>query len=144
MSSLPVKPTCLLSCSSRACSAACAHALKLIQRTSPPVWEALVGMSVYDLDPGDEGEYTEQLIATDYEYFVTPLRPASDAGPASRGAQASEYLSSADLLCSVDVEWLLVATAALAFVAFGTDEGAIRKNMKSEVVISLLLCLVLI
>ena len=41
---------------------------------------SLVGMTVYDLDTGPYGEYTEQLIATDYKYFVTPIKPASDAG----------------------------------------------------------------
>ena len=41
---------------------------------------ALVGMTIYDLDKGTSGSYIEQVIATDFAYYVTPLKPASDAG----------------------------------------------------------------
>ena len=39
--------------------------------------DALVGMSVYDLDGGENNEYIEQLVVGEFEYFKTPLRPSS-------------------------------------------------------------------
>ena len=38
---------------------------------------SLIGMSVYDLDGGFLGTYTEQLQIKDFLYYTTPLRPAS-------------------------------------------------------------------
>lgn len=38
---------------------------------------SLVGFSIYDLDGGANGEYTERVIASDYAYYVSPLRPSS-------------------------------------------------------------------
>ena len=38
---------------------------------------SLIGMSVYDLDGGFMGTYTEQLSIQGYAYYITPLRPAS-------------------------------------------------------------------
>ena len=40
---------------------------------------ALVGMSVFDLDGGPSNEYTESVTASNYAYYVTPLRAASGA-----------------------------------------------------------------
>ena len=37
---------------------------------------ALVGMSIFDLDTGD-GSYVEEVVASGYQYFVAPLRAAS-------------------------------------------------------------------
>ena len=38
---------------------------------------SLIGMSVYDLDTGSSGLYSEQLRIQGYAYYITPLRPAS-------------------------------------------------------------------
>ena len=38
---------------------------------------ALVGLSVYDLDTGANGQCVEQIVMPRYEYYVTPLRAAS-------------------------------------------------------------------
>ena len=36
-----------------------------------------ISFSVYDLNTGPSGEYVEELTISGYEYYVTPLRPAS-------------------------------------------------------------------
>ena len=38
---------------------------------------SLVGLAVYDLDSGADGEYTERIVARDYAYYASPLRPSS-------------------------------------------------------------------
>ena len=52
---------------------------------------ALVSMTVYDFDTGDDGTYVEQLIVSEYEYFKTPLRPSS-----GESVSSTIYVNEAD------------------------------------------------
>lgn len=53
------------------------YACPLMDTTTPFPPGSLVSFAVYDLDQGPNGDYTEQVIIAGYEYFKTPLRPAS-------------------------------------------------------------------
>lgn len=41
--------------------------------------EALLSVTVFDLDTSPDGSYTERVSVTNYEYYKTPLRPSSGA-----------------------------------------------------------------
>ena len=49
------------------------------QKDTPVVLPStsMVGLSIFDLDTGPTGEYTESVTASNFAYFVSPLRPSS-------------------------------------------------------------------
>ena len=72
-------------CTSRACCARGPRDTKRRQYGCPQASAgalvlpdtALVALAVYDFDNGADGQYSEQIVASGYEYFQTPLKPAS-------------------------------------------------------------------
>lgn len=65
--------------------------------------EALVTMTVFDLDNGPNGDYQESLYLTSIAYEKTPLRPTSDATVTSAITVTKNVFSQGDILFTSQV-----------------------------------------
>ena len=56
---------------------------------------SLISFAMYELDGGASGGHVESVVIQGFDYYVTPLRPAVDAG--TRSSRISRYVATTGL-----------------------------------------------